>query len=227
MEFGILGSGKYCSSDLACAMMRSAGITFSTPFEDELLSVVGSKIGGSPAAEKSPTRSASVGTVAYSSTGVRAPRAREREKHRILAAWLGQPRDVRRADECEPESVRARSRLLLRLTVQTERLRVQRRVAPHPEDGPVRLAGIESAKIPAPRQVPHAAAAKSSAKAAGSEPTSKTTAGSPATEQPSARPPPPLKPPCARIVSIASRNRSISTPASGLTEPDCPLIATD
>ncbi len=43
------------------------------------------------------------------------------------------------------------------------------------------------------------------------------------------QPAPPLKfPPfCARSVSTASRSRSISTPASGLTAPACPLIATD
>ena len=44
---------------------------------------------------------------------------------------------------------------------------------------------------------------------------------------PKAPPKIPAPPPCARMVSIASRIRSGSIPARGLTCPDCPLIATE
>ena len=47
----------------------------------------------------------------------------------------------------------------LRLAKQRKRLRIQRRVAAHPENRPMRLPGIEAAKVPAPSTTTAATAA--------------------------------------------------------------------
>src|SRR5271157_480489 len=76
--------------------------------------------------------------------------AAESQEHHVLAAGLGEMRQIRRAHEGNPEAVGARGRLLLRMATQAEGLRVERRVASHPEDGAVRLVGVEAAEIAAP-----------------------------------------------------------------------------
>src|ERR1035438_9699373 len=93
----------------------------------------------------------------------RLPRAAQREENRILAAWLGQARNVGRAHERQSEAIGSGCRLLLRLAAQRKRLSVQSRVAAHPEDGSMRLARIEAAEVAAPTAA--AATAPSAAEA--------------------------------------------------------------
>ena len=104
--------------------------------------------------------------------------AGERQEEHVLAARLGQMRQVRRAHEGDSEAVGSRGRLLLRLAGDAERLRIERRVGAHPEDGPVRLAGVEAAEAAA--AAPAAAATKTAPAEAA---TAKASAAQPAAKQ--------------------------------------------
>src|SRR5450631_3357382 len=113
----------------------------------------------------------------------RLARAAQREENSILAAGLGEARNVGRAHEREAEAIGSGGRLLLRLAAQRKRLSVQRRVAAHPEDCSVGLPGIEAAEV---ATAPTTTATTSTAEAATTTTKSSATAEAPTSTETSA-----------------------------------------
>ena len=129
-----------------------------------------------------------MGTVAYSSSGLEL-RVPESVRNIVsLPLGLVSPGMYGALIKVRSEAIGAGCRLLLRLTAQAERLRIQGGVAAGPEDGAVRLAGIEAAKIAAP------SAAKSSAATAAETASAETARTAKASRPPNHRPPPPNRP---------------------------------
>ena len=112
-----------------------------------------------------PARSASVGTVAYSSSGLELRTPDSGEEDVVFAAGLGKPRDEGRAHKGEAEAVGAGSGLLLGLAAQAEGFGVESGVRAHPEDRSMGLVGIEAAEVAAAAAAEAATAAAAATEA--------------------------------------------------------------
>ena len=214
---------KILQQRLACCEMRAGGITFKTPPDENCCCVVGSKIGGSPAAEKSPARSASVGTVAYSSSGFELRDPDSVRNTVSLPLGFVSPGMYGALINVSPNRFVPEAGCSCDCPRRLNGSAFSAELLPIQKIAPCGWPGLKPRKFPRPPAATPATATKASAPNPPPNPPAQIRR-----RQTTLRPdPPPLNPPCARIVSIASRRRSISTPASGLTEPDCPLMATD
>ncbi len=116
-------------------------------------------------AEKSPLRSATVGTVALKMDLLRALHAGEVQKSELLRARLEEAGDIRRTRERDPVLVAVVAGRCGGRSVGEEAARIQCGVAAGVEDGAVRLRGIQAAEAAAPASTTAAPSAEASAAA--------------------------------------------------------------